>query len=60
MFCQCQGKNVANQARFASILVAIKDTYAKSGKPAELLQRYELTAKDIEQTVHKVAKGKKG
>ena len=31
--------------------VAIKDTYAKSGKPAELLQRYGLTAKDIEQGV---------
>jgi len=40
--------------------VAIKDTYAKSGKPAELLQRYGLTAKDIEQAVHKVTKGKKG
>ncbi|MDH5696442.1 MAG: transketolase family protein, partial [Dehalococcoidia bacterium] len=32
-------------------LVAIKDTYAKSGKPAELLERYGLTAKDIEQAV---------
>jgi len=32
-------------------LVAIKDTYAKSGKPAELLVRYGLTAKDIEQAV---------
>jgi len=31
--------------------VAIKDTYAKSGKAAELLQRYGLTAKDIEQGV---------
>jgi len=40
--------------------VAIKDTYAKSGKPAELLQRYGLTARDIEQAVHKVTKGKKG
>ena len=40
--------------------VAIKDTYAKSGKAAELLQRYGLTAKDIEQAVHKVTKGKKG
>ncbi len=36
--------------------VAIKDTYAKSGKPAELLQRYGLTAKDIEQAVHTVLK----
>jgi transketolase len=37
-------------------LVAIKDTYAKSGKCAELLQRYCLTAKDIEQAVHRVLK----
>jgi len=37
-------------------LVAIKDTYAKSGKLAELLQRYGLTAKDIEQAVHAVLK----
>ncbi|MFC1977159.1 transketolase family protein [Chloroflexota bacterium] len=36
--------------------VAIKDTYAKSGKPAELLQRYGLTAKDIEQAVRVVLK----
>jgi transketolase len=38
--------------------VAIKDTYAKSGKPAELLQRYGLTAKDIEQAVRGVIKRK--
>jgi len=38
--------------------VAIKDTYAKSGKPAELLQRYGLTAKDIEQAVRSVVKKK--
>ena len=38
--------------------VAVKDTYAKSGKPAELLQRYGLTAKDIEQAVHAVLKRK--
>ena len=38
--------------------VAIKDTYAKSGKPAELLQRYGLTAKDIEQAVRAVVKRK--
>ncbi len=31
--------------------VAIKDTYAKSGKPSELLERYGLTEKDIEQGV---------
>ncbi len=35
-------------------LVAIKDTYAKSGKPAELLERYGLTAKDIERAVKSV------
>jgi len=41
-------------------MVAIKDTYAKSGKPAELLQRYGLTAKDIEQAVRAVLKRKQG
>jgi transketolase len=39
-------------------MVAIKDTYAKSGKPAELLQRYGLTAADIEQAVRGVVKRK--
>jgi transketolase len=34
--------------------IAIKDTYAQSGKPAELLERYGLTAKDIEQAVRRV------
>jgi len=38
--------------------VAIKDTYAKSGKAAELLQRYGLTARDIEQAVKSVIKRK--
>jgi len=38
--------------------VAIKDTYAKSGKSAELLQRYGLTAKDIEQAVRAVVRKK--
>jgi len=38
--------------------VAIKDTYAKSGKPTELLQKYGLTAKDIEQAVRSVMKRK--
>jgi transketolase len=38
--------------------VAIKDTYAKSGKPAELLERYGLTAKDIEQAVKSTIKRK--
>lgn len=40
--------------------VAIKDTYCKSGSPAELLQRYGLTAKDIGEAVHAVIKRKKG
>ncbi len=35
-------------------LVAIKDTYTKSGKPAELLQRYGLTAADISRAVRAV------
>jgi len=39
-------------------LVAIKDTYAKSGKATELLQRYGLTAKDIEQGVRTAIKRK--
>jgi transketolase len=33
--------------------VAIKDTYAKSGKPSELLERYGLTENDIERAVKK-------
>ncbi len=36
--------------------VAIKDTYAKSGKAAELLQKYGLTANDIEQSVKSAIK----
>ena len=40
--------------------VAIKDTYAESGKAAELLQRYGLTAKDIEKAVRSVIKRKQG
>ena len=38
--------------------VAIKDTYAKSGKPAELLERYGLAAKDIEQAILRAVKRK--
>ncbi len=38
--------------------VAIKDTYTKSGKFPELLQRYGLLAKDIEQAVRSVIKRK--
>jgi len=40
--------------------IAIKDTFAKSGKASELLQRYGLTAKDIERAVGKVIKRKQG
>ncbi len=40
--------------------VAIKDIFAKSGKPDELLQRYGLIAKDIEQAVRSVIKRKQG
>lgn len=39
-------------------LVAIKDTYAKSGKPAQLLEKYGLTAKDIEQAVKSAVRRK--
>ncbi|MFC1897755.1 transketolase family protein, partial [Chloroflexota bacterium] len=38
--------------------VAIKDTYAESGRGDELLKRYGLTAKDIEQAVKSVIKRK--
>ena len=38
--------------------VAIRDTYASSGKPAELLERYGLTAKDIAAAVRKATKRK--
>jgi len=40
-------------------LVSLKDTYAKSGKSAELLERYGLTAKDIAQAVRTVIKRKR-
>jgi transketolase len=39
--------------------VAIKDTYAKSGKPEELFERYGLTAKDIEKAVRAAIKRKR-
>jgi len=38
--------------------VNLKDRYALSGKPEELLQRYGLTAKDIEEAVRLVVKAK--
>ena len=40
--------------------VAIKDIYAKSGKPAELMEKYSLTAKYIEQAVRTALNRKKG
>lgn len=49
---------VARQRPVPMEFVAIKDTYAKSGKPTELLERYGLTAKDIEQAVHMVLRKK--
>jgi len=39
--------------------VALKDTYAKSGKPAELLERYGLTAEDIARAVRAAIKRKR-
>ncbi|WP_244833961.1 transketolase family protein [Clostridium sp. BJN0001] len=36
--------------------VGIKDTFGESGKPAQLLEKYGLTAKDIVQNVKKVVK----
>ncbi|MFH0847211.1 MAG: transketolase family protein [Chloroflexota bacterium] len=38
--------------------VALNDTYARSGKAGELMARYGLTAKDIEQKVKEVLKRK--
>jgi transketolase len=40
-------------------LVAIKDTYAESGSPADLLEKYGLTAGDIERAVRSVIGRKK-
>ena len=39
--------------------VAIKDTYAESGTPDQLLDRYGLTARHIVQACHQVLKRKK-
>ena len=39
---------VAEQRPVPMSFIAISDTYAKSGKPDELLRRYRLTAADIE------------
>jgi len=40
--------------------IAIKDTYVRSGKPAELLQKSGLSARNIEQSVRAVIKKKAG
>jgi transketolase len=40
-------------------LVAVKDVFGQSGKPAELLARYGLTSKDIVKAVHEVLKRKR-
>jgi transketolase len=40
-------------------LVAVKDVFGQSGKPAELLARYGLTSKDIVKAARKVLKRKK-
>jgi transketolase len=39
--------------------VALKDTYAQSGKPAELMERYGLTSQDIARAVREVIKRKR-
>ena len=39
-------------------MVSLKDSYAKSGKPAELLVRYGLTAREIEKAVKSAIKRK--
>jgi len=39
-------------------IVSLKDSYAKSGKPAELLERYGLTARNIEKAVKSAIKRK--
>jgi transketolase len=39
--------------------VAIKDTYAESGTPDELLERYGLTARHIVEAANRVLKRKK-
>ena len=49
---------VAGQAPVPMEFVAMKDTYAESGKPAELLEKYGLTAKHIERAVRAVLKRK--
>jgi len=50
---------VARKQAVPMEFVAIKDTYAQSGKPAELLERYGLTARDIEKAVRTAIKRKR-
>jgi transketolase len=45
---------VAREKPVPMAFIGIKDVYARSGKPDELLQRHGLTAKDIEQAVKAV------
>jgi transketolase len=49
---------VANNQPVPMEFIAINDTYAKSGKPEELMERYGLTAKDIERGVKSALKRK--
>jgi transketolase len=39
-------------------MISLKDSYAKSGKPDELLKRYGLTAGNIEKAVKSAIKRK--
>lgn len=51
-------QRIARHRPVPTEFVAIKDTYAKSGKAGELLQRYGLTAEEIERAVKIVVKKK--
>ena len=51
---------VAKEKPVPMSFLGIKDTYAKSGKSEELLQRHGLTAKDIEQAAKSVISKKRG
>lgn len=50
---------VARERPVPMSFVNLGDSYALSGKPDELLQRYGLTAKDIEEAVRSVVKKKR-
>jgi len=51
---------VAREKPVPVSFLGIKDTYVKSGKPEELLQRHGLTATNIEQAVKSVISQKRG